>query len=41
MELVETVQIWKQSTHVMKWFDEGPICAKPTDFMSKFYAGSV
>ncbi|XP_064626021.1 NADH dehydrogenase [ubiquinone] 1 alpha subcomplex subunit 6-like [Lineus longissimus] len=38
MDLVETAQIWKQKTHVMKFFGD-TVNKKPADFLSKFYDG--
>ena len=38
IELVETINIWKQKGHIMTFFDKKAE-SKPTDFLSKFYDG--
>ena len=40
MELVETVNIWKQKNHVMAYFKD-TVNPRPEDFMSKFLEGQV
>ncbi|KAI8381264.1 uncharacterized protein BYT42DRAFT_495048 [Radiomyces spectabilis] len=39
MEYQETMNVWKQTNHIMNYFSKDEAAPKPTTFLEKFYEG--
>ena len=38
MELEETLKLWKQKTHILRYFNDSDL-PKSSDFLTRFYEG--